>query len=293
MQPKSSKETGSFRNTRVILLTFIVFILIVFIFWSQAQWILFVIVFLILVIFSSMLFWQQYALPNLSIAEHFFLAKNILINQFTRSPLILSIKDGKIEGDYPLLKNKPEIKVLSIDHKSVVLIENASDQKSFLLNGIHVLNKNPKIIGVYDLGIRFLQIGPSGKNELGPKFSNESLADYHLRKVAVERTKTKLSSGDLIYPSFTIFYRIAVSGDEIIDGKMFQSIYEKFIRGDSDLVSSDQVDEFIIFQLLNNWNSFCENKNSDEIRAEFSNSIELSELNEFNIKSRISLDHIY
>ena len=77
-------------------------------------------------------------------AEHLFLTKNILINQFTRSPLILSIKNGEIEGDYLLLKNKPEIKVLNIDHKSAVLIEDSSNQKSLLLNGVHVLKQESK-----------------------------------------------------------------------------------------------------------------------------------------------------
>ena len=128
MQPNSSKEAGPLRKTWLILLTYIIFILIVFFFSGQAHWILFVFVFLILVIFTSMLFWQGYVLPDLNISDHLFLAKNILINQFTRSPLILSIKNGEIAGDYLLLKNKPEIKILNIDHKSAVLIENASNQ---------------------------------------------------------------------------------------------------------------------------------------------------------------------
>ena len=260
MQPKSSKEAGSFRNTWLILLTYIIFILIVFFFSGQAPWILFVIAFLILVIFSSMLFWQEYVLPEMGISEHLFLTKNILMTQFTRSPLILSIKNGEIEGDYLLLKNKPEIKVLNIDHKSAVLIEDASNQKSFLLNGVHVLNKNPKIAGVFSLGIRNIQIGPRDKNDFGPKYSNENLAEYHFRKNSAERTRTKLFSGELIYPSFSIFYRIAPSGDKKKDGMLFQRIYEKFSSGDSDLVSSDRIDEFIVLQILKNGTLFAKIK---------------------------------
>ena len=88
-------------------------------------------------------------------------------------------------------------------------------------------------------------------------------------KNSAERTKTKLFSGELIYPSFSIFYRIAPSGDEKMDGMLFQRIYEKFGSGDSDLVSSERIDEFIIFQILRKWNTFCENKNLDEILAQF------------------------
>lgn len=293
MQPTRSKEAGSFRNSWLILLAYIIFILIVFFFSGQPHWIIFVLVFLILMTFSSMLYWQEYALPGLDFAKHLFLAKNILINQFTRSPLILSIKNGEIEGDYLLLKNKPEIKVLDIDHKSAVLIEDASNQKSLLLNGTHVLYENPTITGVFSLVIRYLQIGPGDKNDLGPRYSNESLAEYHFRKNSVESTRTKLFSGDLIYPSFSIFYRIAPSGDEENNGKLFQKIYEKFSSGDSDLVSSDNIDEFIISQILQKWRSFCENKTLDEILAQFPDIFELSLLDEFSIKSRISLDQIY
>ena len=169
MQPKGIKETGSFRNTRLILLSFIFLILIVFFIWAQTPWILFVIVFLIMMIFSTMLFWQQYAIPDLGFTEHILLTKNILINQFTRSPLLLSIKNGEIQGDYLLLKNKPDIKVLNIDHKSAVLIEDSSNQRSLFFNGVHILNKNPKIIGVFYLGIRYVQIGPRERIDLGPK----------------------------------------------------------------------------------------------------------------------------
>ena len=187
----------------------------------------FVFVFLILIIFSSMLFWQGFALPDIGVAKHLLLARNILINQFTRSHLILSIKNGEIEGDYLLLKNKPDIKVLSIDHESAVLIVDASNQKMLLLKGIHVFYKNPKITGVFFLGIRNLQIGPRDRADLGPRYSNESLAEYHFRKNSAESTKTRLDSGDLIYPSFSVFYRIIPSREENNNAKLFHRIYEK------------------------------------------------------------------
>ena len=293
MQLKSFKEAGSFRKTRSVLLLLICFILIVFLLWAEAPWILFVIAFLVLMIFSSMLFWQQYAIPDLDIAEHLLLTKNILLNQITRSPLFLSIKNGEIKGDYLLLKNKPDIKVLNIDHKSAVLIEGTSNQRSLFINGVHILNKNPKIIGVFYLGIRHLQIGPHERSDLGPKNSNESLAEFHLRKETAERTKTKLFSGDFIFPSFSIFYKIAHSGEVKMESLPFQRICEKIGSSDSNLVSPEKIDEFIIFQLLKKWNTFCENKNLDEILADFPDSFELSLLNEFGIRSRITLDQIY
>ncbi len=293
MQHKSIKDTGPFGNSRLTLLSFIIIILIVFLFGAQAPWNFFVILFLIVVIFSTMLFWQQYVIPDLDIVDHLLLTKNILLNQFNRSPLILSIKNGEIKGDYLLLINKPDIKVLNIDHKSAVLIEDASNQRSLLLNGIHILRKNPRILGFFDLGIRYLQIGPEGRIDLGPKYINESLADYHLRKEAAERTKTKLSSGNSIYPSFSIFYRIAPTGEKNKDTILFQSIYEKIGRRDSEQVSSEKMDEFIIIQLLKKWNAFSVNKSLDEILAEFPVSFEISLLNEFGISARITLDQIY
>jgi len=240
-----------------------------------------------------MLFWQGYALPDLDIAGHFFLAKSILMNQFARSPLILSIKNGEIEGDYLLFKNKPEIKILNIDHKSAVLIKNVANHESLLLNGVHVLNKNPKITGVFFLGILNMQIGPRDTNDLRPKNSDESLAEYHSRKTSAELTKTKLTSGDLIYPSFSIFYRITPSGEEKMDGRLFQRIREKIGSEDSVLVSTESVNEFIKYQILTKWNTICENKNLNEILSEFPATFELSLLDGLCIKSRIVLDHIY
>jgi len=293
MHPKSIKELGSSRNFRIILQLFIFLILIVFLIWAQTPWIFFVIVFLFVTLFFTMFFWQQYAFPDFGIAEHFLLTKNILINQFSKSNLILSIKNGKIEGDYLLLKNKPDIKILNIDHKSAVLLEDTSNQKSVLFNGVHIIYGNPKIIGVFYLGLRFVQIGPREKSDLGPKHSYESLAEYHLRKETTEKTLTRLVSGDLIFPSFSIFYKIEPAGKEKMENTQFQGICKEVASGIFDLISTEKIDEFIVFQLLKKWNAFCENKSLHEILVESPDSFEFLFINEFGIRSRITLDQIF
>jgi len=293
MQPENFKETGSFRKTRFILLSSIIFILIVFLFWAQTAWIFFVIVFMIVIVFSTMLFWQHYAAPDLDLFEQLFLTKNILINLFTRSPLFLTIKNGVIEGDYLLLKNKPEINVLNIDHKSAVLIEGNSNQRSLLLNGVHINIKKSKLIGVFNIGIRHIHLGPCAESDLGTKHSNESLAEFHLRKELVERTKTRLNSGDLIYPSFAIFYRLEPSGQEKKDSMLFQSICEKIRNDGSELVSSEMMDDFIISQLIEGWSAFCGDKNLDEILSNIPVSYELPLLTEFGIRYQITLEQIF
>jgi hypothetical protein len=293
MQLKNNKEIGTSKNIWLFLLVYVVLILIGFIISGQAHWILFVIIFLIITIFSSMVFWQGYVLPDLGLAKHFSLAKYILLNQFIKSPLILSITNGEIEGDYLLLKKKPLNQVLNIDPKSAVLIEDASNHKSQLLYGVHVLNKNPRIIGVFYLGLRSLQIGPNDKNDLVSKNSHESLAEYHSRINAAEKTKTKLLSGDLIYPSFSVFYRIDSSGNEEKDLDLFLKISRRLNGANISLFSPRELDEYITNEILNFWAAFCENKKRDEILAAFPNTFELSDVKKLGINSRIYLERIY
>jgi hypothetical protein len=166
-------------------------------------------------------------------------------------------------------------------------------QRSLLLNGVHQPKKKPKVIGVFNLGIRHIHLGPKAKNDLGTKHSNESLAEYHLRKEMAERTKTRLYSGDLIYPAFKIFYRLEPSGQEMQDCMLFQSIYNKIGINGSEFVSSELMDNFIISQLLDFWSSFCRNKNLDEILSKTPVSYEILLLNEFRIRYRITLKQIY
>jgi hypothetical protein len=293
MQPKRTLDEGISRKIRLILLTFIIFILMVFIFWAQAHWIFFVILFLMLTIIFTMLFWQRFAVPDLGFTDHILLTKTLMMNQFTRSSMVLSIINGEIEGDYLLLKNKPNIKILNIDSRSAVLIENSTNQRTLLSDGVHIFSKNPKIIAVFYLGIRCLKIGPRDRNDLGAKQSSESLAEYHLRKETVERSRTRLASGDFIYPSFSIFYRIEPVCVEKIEVERFQGIREKIGGSDSDLISIEKMDDFIVFHLLKKWKTFCENKSQSEILSEFPYSFEISSFNEIGIRSRIMLDQIY
>ena len=292
MQLKRNIEVDSSRKIWFILLVYISLILIGFIYSGQPHWILFVVLFLIITAFSSMLFWQEYILPDLGFAEHLLLAKYILVNKITRSPYILSIRNGEIEGDYLLLKNKPIIKVMNIDHKSAVLIEDSSNQKSLLLNGVNVINKNPRIIGVFYLGIRSIQIGPLGRSDFTPKKAHESQAEYHAQIRTSERTKTELPSGEIIYPAFSILYRFDPSGEKEKDLLFFQKICSKLGENSSHLISMDKVDEFIISQILIKWASFCAGKNLNEILVDFPDTFDSSFLSDLGIKSRITVDRV-
>ncbi len=293
MQPKRSDETGFFSNKLFILVAYIFFIFIIFIVRGQTYWIFFVFIFLIITVISSMFFWQKFALPNLSFSQHLILAKKILISQITGSPLILPIKNGEIEGDYLYFKKKPEIIVLNIDHTSAVLIKDISHQNFLLLKGVHVFNNNPKITGIFSLGMRCLQLGPRDRTDLGPKKSDESLADFHFRKNSAELTKTRLATGELIYPSFTIFYKITPYAQSNLAGMQFQRIYDQIAIRDTDLVSTIMIDEFIKKQLLNKWNTLSQGKSREEILSEFPAPVELSLLDEYGINYRITLDQIY
>ena len=293
MQLKSDKEVESIGKHWFILLVYILIILIGFNVSSQIHWPLYVIIFTIIAVFFSLAFWQEYALPELELSNHFLLSRFILLNQSFKSPLVLSVHNGEIDGDYILLKKKPDIRVINVDHRSAVLIESISNQKSLLLQGVHILGKNPKIIGVFYLGLRFIQIGPVDKNALEPKNTHESQTEYHSRISSAEKTRTKLLSGDSIFPSFTVFYRPDTTGDYDRDLDLFLNISLMSKGDNSSLITSNELESSLISEIINNWNAFCNNKKMEEILSAFPGIFEPPDLKNIGLKSQVFLDQIY
>lgn len=293
MQLKSIKEVESTRKHWFILLVYILIILIGFIVSGQIHWPLYVIIFTTIAVFFSLAFWQEYILPDFGLSNNYLLSRYILLNQFFKSPLVLSVKNGEIEGDYILLKKKPVVRVINVDHRSAVIIESKSNQKSLLLQGVHILGKNPKIIGVFYLGLRFIQIGPVDKNTLEPKNTHESQTEYHSRISSAVKTRTKLLSGDSIFPSFTVFYRPDTTGNYLRDINLFLKIIQMSKGDNASTITSHELESDLISEIIDNWNAYCKNKKLEEILYEFPGIFELSDFKIIGVKSQVFIDQIY
>ena len=293
MQLKDNKKIDSIRKYWFILLYYILIILVVFIITGKASWSFFVILSSLLTLFCSLFFWQFFILPEIGLSKHMIFSNYIILNQLFKTPLVLSVKNGEIKGDYVLLKKKPNTWVINIDQKSAVLIEDNNNQNSLLLHGIHVLRNNPKIIGSFYLGIHYIHIGPDDQNSLKPKNIQETLTEYHSRINLAQQTKTRLLSGDFIYPSFSVFYRLDKRSQYNNDLEMFLNLTKLFKGKISLLVTSRQFESCLVNEILNNWRKFCINKNREEILAGFSGKFEPTDIRIKGVKSQIYIDHIY
>lgn len=293
MQLKDNKEIDSTRKYWFILLFYVLLILVVFIITGQARWSFFLIFSAFIALFYSLVFWQLFILPDIGLSKHLRLSKFIILNQLFNTPLVLSVKNGEIDGDFVLLKNKPNIQVLNIDQKSAALIEDTPNQTSLLLHGVHIIKNNPRIIGTFYLGFRCVQFGPEDQNTLKPKFIQESLAEYHTRITLAEKTKTRLPSGDFIFPSFTFFYKFASPGIENDDLEMFLNMIKLGKKINSSVYSSKYFESYLINEILKSWWKYCNNKKREEILAEFPGIFEPKDIRIKGVKFQIYIDNIY
>lgn len=276
-----------------ILIVFFLLLAAAFIFVGSVHWSFILLLIAALSVLLSMAFWQAYILPDLDINAHFSLSKFILLNHFIKSPLILTVRDGKIEGDYDLLKKKPITKIIAIDPKSAVLIEKNSKQKQALFSGTHILNNNPNILGVFFLGISSFRVGPTDKKALGSRNANESLAEYHSRINSAEKTRTDLSSGKAIYPSFVVLYRFAASGIYESDLELFNAL-SKFAKiENSPLNIYKSLETYLTNEIIISWKRYCKNKQRDDILTQFPGKFEPMELKIKGLICQIYVDQIY
>jgi hypothetical protein len=290
---QDNRKFISSRKYWLILLFYILIILIVFIISGQLNWIFFIIFSAAITLLCSLFFWQFFILSEIGLSKHFTLSKYIILNQLFRAPLVLSIKNGEIEGDYALLKKKPKIRILNIDSKSAILITDNKNPSALLHHGIHILRSNSNIVGCFYLGIRNIHIGPDDQNSLKPKNIQESIIEYHSRIKFSEQSKTQLLSGDFIYPSFTVFYRLELFGQNNIDLEILKNL-KKYIRGNNlSLFTTSDLESFLVNEIISNWQNYCSNKNREEIFNEYSGKYEPTGIKIKGVIFHIYIDHIY
>jgi hypothetical protein len=281
------------RKYWIFFIFYILTILIVFITYGGVNW-FFLLLFLTIFSFVCFLvYWQIFLLPDFSLEDHLSLSKYIILNQLFKTPLIQSIKDGEIIGDYGLLKNKPRIGLINVDQKSAVLLEDERKHRTFLFNGIHLLSNNPKVAGTFSLGFRSIHFGPDNQFSLAKQNAQESLTDYHARIQLAGMTKTQLHSGAFIYPSFSVFYRLDIRNIGTNDFNDFLSQTLLFNENNSSFISPKQFETFLIGEILKDWRNFCDSNDDEKIFAEFPGKFEALDEKIKYVLLRIYIDKIF
>jgi hypothetical protein len=240
-----------------------------------------------------LVYWQIFVLPDFSLYDHLALSKYIILNQLFKAPIIQSVKDGEIIGDYGLLKIKPGIRLINVDQKSAVLLENDRKYCTLLFNGIHLLENNPRIVGTFSLGFRLIHFGPDNQYSLAKQNTQESLTDYHARIQLAGMTKTQLHSGGFIYPSFSVFYRLDIRNLGTNELNDFLSRTLLLNEKSSSLVSPKQFEVFLMNEILKDWRNFCTSNEDEKIFAENPGKFESLEEIFKDVLLRVYIDNIY
>lgn len=189
----------------VFLILFLGIVLSIFI--TQSYLIAILYFFLIIFYFLfSLFFWHHFLNPNHNLYQVFSHSLRILTISLKPLSRILYVKNGKVNGDYFLLRTKPIISFLLIDPISAVVTQKKDGHKQVYFNGNYWLKPGEIIHHVFDLRPDLFQLGPGldenpfEKNKRGGKIS-----DFQAKQNRFQQTISITSDGVCIYPSFRIF----------------------------------------------------------------------------------------
>jgi hypothetical protein len=269
MQMKNIQKEGSLRKYWFFFIFYILTILLIFLTNGGVSWFLLFLFSTFMSLFFFLTYWQIFILPDFSLFDYFTFAKYIILNQLFKIPIIQSVKDGEIIGDYGLLRIKPSIRIIDVDQKSAVLLEDDKKHTSILFNGTHLFRNNPKIIGTFSLGFRYIHLGPVDQYTLAKQSAKENLTDYHTRITQAGITKTQLHSGAFIYPSFSVFYRLDIKSLGTNKLNEFLSRTMLFKEIGLSIISPRQFENFLINKILEDWLNFCNSNEDEKILAKF------------------------
>lgn len=293
MLKKSLKENNLVGKYWLLPFSIFIVLLIGFIFSSKITWMLIFCIFILATLLVSFLFWLKFLLPKLDFHQLLKLSNLLIFHPKNYYQMILSIEKGVIQDDFGLLTKKPKIHILNIDQDSVSLVKDSSNQLLLFSHGTHVFTKEPEIIASFDLSPHLLELGPSTSDDLKQINFQESPTEYLARFNASERTKTRLSSGESIYPFFTIIYRIETTMIEIDNLQIITNLSNFLKPGNVLPLCSRHLDLFISNKVLECWQKYCQEKNKPGILSEFPGIFIPSSFSIKGVALKVYVPHIY
>ena len=223
-----------------------------------------------LIIFIGLsLAWKHPLPPGLTFGQEI----QILFRFLLKKPaLVFSIHEGCIDPEFFLVKEKPREFFLRLDSKSAAVAQK-NQQRAVLVNGIHLIDHDTVITHIISLGLQNMHIGPLDSDVIntGKRLHWESLAEYHRRISRVNQTRTVSQDGEIISPSFSIFYQLFTDQNH---SEMKARILDVCDQLDVLNIRSEvqpQLDSMVMESWMEKWRGLAATMNGNVLLKEFSN----------------------
>jgi len=180
-----------------------------------------------------------------------------------------AVREGRIDNDYYLLKNKPSKYLLYIDSRSLVLA--IRNNKIFSLEGgIHFIDTPIEIISTLPKSSKTVMIGPL-KNEKPIDVNNnkESLVNFHLRQARFESSKSVTKDNQIIYSSIFITYYFTTLKNNKLQPKKAQSLMNSNVNVTFLRNKNEEIEKNIIKSVFNIWDKHVKSLSYQELIKEF------------------------
>ncbi len=217
------------------------------------------------ILFIGLLFyWPEPFLPMLNLGSKMMIVKNYLTQKVFS---FFEISKGRITSQYLLLREKPRNFFIQVDHKSAVLVADQNHNFFPLLQGIHFIDRNKKIVHIFNLDIQIVRLGPLDENPTLPpqKVRGESLVNHHLRNERAAQTKCITKDHQILYPSFLVVYQLNhLKNTSIPDADFIKLSLELANRNFSVEVTHD-LRKIISDSVISKWNKMAGHMDLDTL----------------------------
>lgn len=161
-------------------------------------------------------FWIDFVIPGDYPVKKLTQLPILLWGLSTSKEPILSIKNGKCQQDYFLLKKAPKVSLVYIHQDSAALVQKSDNDLRLLASGFNTIKKGEKIVLTFSQNMQYFNFGPmDSENPFNTRRSGESYTDFHARQLRAEKVKSQTKDGIVLFPSFRIFYQLVSPSGEI------------------------------------------------------------------------------
>ncbi len=128
-------------------------------------------------------------------------------SSFLRTDNLLTVKNGNIDQDYFLLKNKPHNVTVFLHPDSAAISINRNGNFRLLSPGFHELRSGETITTSFDLNMQTISCGPErGENPFSQRKTGENYASFHARQLRAQMVRSITADHQEVFPAFTIRY---------------------------------------------------------------------------------------
>jgi len=176
------------------------------------------------------------------------------------------IQAGKLNNDYFVIQNKPNLGALLIDENSVVILINKAGKKRVCLPGFQFVKNGEQILHTFNLGFHHFFWGPAEtENPFREHPSDLDFNQSHLHSLKINQTKWHTKDGAIVVPLFSIFYDFSFPADKSKIRERSLTISDYFSANNINGELQNEINKFIGERVTNIWKILLENTNTDQL----------------------------